>query len=369
VKIPQFMPTVGEDEYNAIKSCFDDNWITEGPKTQEFKSKLLDLTGAKFGEFAPNGTLAIYLALKAIGIQPGDEVLVPNFTFIASANAVVMLGAVPVFVDIDTNLQIDLKKCRHRLTGKTKAIMTAHMYGTCGDMTSVVQFAKLHNLKVIEDAAQAIGVKWDNVHAGTIGDVGTFSFFADKTITCGEGGFVVTNDPEIATNLSYLRNQGRLNRGTFIHPEIGFNFRITDIHSAMGLVQLEKLDDIISKKLKIFSKYKEKLKNIDGLYIFEPMKSSSFVPFRVCIINKTGNTRDIMSSLASAGIETRTFFYPLHKQPCFHCLSEKYQYNDNEFPISTAMFKNGICLPTFLTITDEQISYICDSIARAYKNV
>ena len=143
------MPLVGKDEYSAIKRCFEDNWITEGPQAKIFKEKLLKLTGAKYGEFAPNGTLAIYLALKAAGVQPGDEVLVPDFTFIASATSVVMLGATPVFVDVDENLQIDVAQCRKKITEKTTAIMTAHMYGTCGDMPTVVALAREHKLMVI----------------------------------------------------------------------------------------------------------------------------------------------------------------------------------------------------------------------------
>jgi len=190
MKIPQFMPMVGEDEYKAIKTCFDNNWITEGPQAAAFKRKLLDLTGAKYGEFAPNGTLAIYLALKAAGVTEGSEVLVPNFTFIASGNAVIMAGATPVFVDVDCNLQIDLEAAKSQLTENTTAIMAAHMYGTCGNMTAIKNFAQEHSLILIEDAAQALGVYWDGQHAGTFGEVGTFSFFADKTITCGEGGFI-----------------------------------------------------------------------------------------------------------------------------------------------------------------------------------
>jgi len=363
------MPSIGADEYAAIKGCFDENWITEGPRSKEFKQKLLELMGAKYGEFAPNGTLAIYLALKAAGIRPGDEVLVPNFTFIASANAVVMAGAIPVFIDVDTHLQINLDHCKSRLTPKTTAIMAAHMYGTCGNMNDVTHFAKVHCLTVIEDAAQAIGVHWDGKHAGTFGDVGTFSFFADKTITCGEGGFVVTNDRAIATNLAYLRNQGRLNRGTFIHPEIGFNFRMTDIHAAVGLTQLGKLDNIIKRKLEIFSLYCDGLGDVTGLRIFKPQKNSSFVPFRVCIIDEANIAAQVMENLKNAGVETRTFFYPLHKQPCFSFLEKIHDYHDDEFQVSNLMFKNGICLPTFLQITNEQISYICDVVRKSYEDV
>ena len=230
MKFNQFQPYIGQEEYEAIKPCFDNNWITEGKKCQEFAGSLLDLTGAKHGVFAQNGTLALYLALRAIGVKPHDEVIVPNFTFIASANAVEMCGAVPVFVDInEEDLQINVKDCERVLTKKTKAIMPVHIFGMCANMDEVMNFAKDNNLKVVEDAAQGIEITWDGKHSGTFGDAGCFSFFADKTITIGEGGFVVTNDEQVYENMLYLRNQGRINRGSFIHPEIGYNFRITAV--------------------------------------------------------------------------------------------------------------------------------------------
>tara|TARA_R100001509_G_scaffold99207_1_gene58004 strand:+ start:3093 stop:4196 length:1104 start_codon:yes stop_codon:yes gene_type:complete len=362
MKIPQFMPLVGEPEFEAIKKCFEDNWITEGPQAKIFKEKLLKLTGAKYGEFAPNGTLAIYLALKAAGVKPGDEVLVPDFTFIASATSVVMIGATPVFVDVDENLQIDVSKCKEKLTNKTTAIMTAHMYGTCGDMPSVVKFAKENGLIVIEDAAQALGITWNGQHAGTFGDVATFSFFADKTITCGEGGFVITNDEKIHRELIYLRNQGRINRGTFVHPEIGYNFRITDIHAAMGNVQFDKLDWIIGRKLEIFQAYKKRLENNKRFDFFGPMDGSTFIPFRVCLVDKTRNAAEVMEKLKENGVEPRTFFYPMHRQPAFTEIVAEQGYSKEDFATSNRMYNSGICLPTFLQITDEQMDYICDII-------
>ena len=182
MKINQFQPYLGDEEYKAIKSCFDDNWITEGPKSKEFSDKLFDLTGAKYGVFAQNGTIALYLGLRAIDIGPGDEVIVPNFTFIASANAVEMCGAKPVFVDVnEDDLQINIDDCNRVLTENTKAIMPVHIFGLCANMDNVMDFSTKHNLKVIEDAAQGIGITWDGKHCGTIGDVGCFSFFADKT--------------------------------------------------------------------------------------------------------------------------------------------------------------------------------------------
>jgi len=373
MKVNQFQPFIGNDEYVAIKECFDTNWITEGPISKRFSNKLCELIGCKYGVFAPNGTLSLYLGLKSIGIGPGDEVLVPDFTFIASANAIEMVGAKPIFVDIDRDtLHIDLDKCKDLITDNTKAIMPVHIYGTAVDMDSVMSFAKNHKLKVIEDAAQAIGVTWNDQHCGSFGDVASFSFFADKTITTGEGGFVCTNNIDTYNQLLYLRNQGRKDRGSFIHPEIGYNFRITDIQCAIGLTQLNKLDTIISNKQRILQQYKKHLNGIAGLKIMEPDGLSNHIPFRVAIIFDTTVT-DIMDYLSSNDIETRTFFYPLHKQPCFTKIMYS-QYctqcietagancNMDCFKNSTYNYNHGLCMPSYPDLENSQIKYICNLI-------
>lgn len=366
-KIPQFQPYIGEKEYESIKSCFDNNWITEGPKSKEFVRRLCELIGVKYGVLAPNGTLSLYMGLRALGIGPGAEVLVPNFTFIASANAVEMCGARPVFVDIQEDLHIDIEACEKLLTRRTKAIMPVHIYGMACNMEEVVRFAVKHELKVIEDAAQAIGVKWNGKHAGSFGDVGSFSFFADKTITTGEGGLVVTNDKQIYEKLLYMRNQGRIDRGSFIHPEIGYNFRMTDIQAAIGLTQLDKLPEIIQKKAEILRTYK---KLLDVKFpIVEPGPHSNHIPFRVCIMIK-GGSQKLIKHMADNDIETRTFFYPLHKQPCyakkpgFKLLASLNAVfgNESEFSVSERVYKEGVCLPSFVGITTEQIEYVCKKV-------
>ena len=363
MKINQFQPYMGDEEYKAIRSCFDINWITEGPKSKEFSENLLKLMGSKYGVFAPNGTLALYLGLRAINIGPGDEVIIPNFTFIASANAVEMCGAKPVFVDINKNdLQINVDDCNRVLNKNTKAIMPVHIFGLSSNMDEVMEFANKNNLKVIEDAAQAIGVNWGGKHCGTFGDVGCFSFFADKTITTGEGGFVTTNDEEIYTKLLFLRNQGRLNRGSFVHPEIGYNFRITDIQAAMGVVQLNKLTDIIDRKSNLLKLYKEGLSGIKGIRIVEPNSKSNHVPFRIVIICDEP-VKNLMKFFDNNNIETRTVFYPLHKQPSYINSGE-----DETFTNSIYAYEHGICLPSYPELEKLEVNYICN-IIKEYFNV
>lgn len=374
--VPQFLPYIGNEEYKAIESCFDQNWITEGPKSKEFCAKLLELTGAKYGVFAPNGTLALYLALRACGIRPGDQVIVPDFTFIGSANAVEMAGAVPVFCEVNKkNFQIDSSHAEKLIGEKTKAIMPVHIYGTAANMDDVKKIASAYNLKIIEDAAQAIGVRYKGRHTGTFGDAGCFSFFADKTITTGEGGFIVTNNESVFNNLLFLRNQGRKERGTFIHPEIGYNFRMTDIQCAIGLTQLNKLDTIMKRKQEIYFQYRDNLSSLEEIVFFEPEREADFIPFRVGIL--CDNAHELMDFMKGKGIEPRSFFYPMHLQPCYQKEfveqttvkngqkaggAEEIHKRDNEFSNAVYGYEHGICLPTFPSLSSEQIRFVCDSI-------
>lgn len=369
MKVPQFKPWVGDEEYRAIAECFDINWITEGPKSKEFLNRLLELTGAKYGVLAPNGTLAIYLALSAMGIGPGDEVIVPDFTFVASANAVLMTGATPVFVDVDdTTFQIDVDKADDLITPATKALMPVHIYGTAVNMDKVMAFASRHGLMICEDAAQAIGVHYNGKHAGSFGETGTFSFFADKTLTTAEGGLVITDDEDIHLKLMYLRNQGRKDRGTFIHPEIGYNFRMTDMQSAVGLVQLGKLDQIKTRKAHILDRFRQGLDGISGIRLLGPEKGADFIPFRVGLL--CDNAESLMRHMEENEVETRSFFYPLHRQPAFAEIMQKAaaggaKVDDAAFPNTVYAYEHGVCLPSFPELKDEQIDYICGLI-RAY---
>jgi len=362
MKVAQFEPYIGEEEYEAIKDCFDTKWLTEGPKAKEFNTALCKLLGVEYGVFAPNGTLALYLGLRALGLGPGDEVIVPDFTFIASANAVEMAGATPVFVDINLeDLQININGCKNALTERTKAIMPVHMYGMATNMDEVTSFAAENNLFIIEDAAQALGVKWKGKSCGSFGDVACFSFFADKTLTTGEGGFVTTNNEKIYDRLCYLRNQGRKHRGTFQHPEIGYNFRMTDIQMAIGLTQLKKLDTIITLKNKIFNMYVEQLSGLEEISIIQPKKEvSPFIPFRVVALTED-KSDSLIKYMYEKGVETRTFFFPLHLQTCY-----KNKYSGNKIVNSIRAYEHGVCLPSYPLLSEEAVIYVCDIIKEYY---
>ena len=365
MKVPQFMPYMGKEEYEEIKDCFDNEWYTEGKKSKQFCEELKEIIGCQYAVLAPNGTLAIYLALRALEIGLGDEVIVPNFTFIASATAVEMCGAKPVFVDIcEKTLQINVDDCQRVLTKRTKAIMPVHIYGAACDMAKVIHFAEKNRLKVVEDAAQALGVKWNNKSCGNFGDASCFSFFVDKTLSTVEGGLVTTNDEKTYNKMMYLRNQGRLSRGTFLHPEIGYNFRMTDIQAAIGVAQIKKLPEIISKKTSIYNRYLLNLRDISQIEFVKPSsKVHPFIPFRTTIRVKTETSKTLMEHMLKKNIEPRTFFYPLHKQPCFkNIVKNDERYNDKHFSVSNAAYNHGICLPSYASMTNDKIDYVCFAI-------
>lgn len=365
-KIPQVAPWVDQAEAASVAECFAANWLTEGPKADAFSDRLNALMGAPYGVFAPNGTMALVLGLLAVGVGPGDEVLVPDTTFAGSGSAVVMTGATPVFVEVNKdNFQIDVADAERRLTRMTRAIMPVHLFGMICDMDAVMAFARQYGLKVVEDAAQAVGVRYRGRHAGVFGDVGCFSFFADKTITTGEGGYVVTADQELYERLRLLRNQGRLDRGSFIHPALGFNFRITDMQAAVGLMQLEKLDTIIARKREILGQYMAALDGVGAVRFLTLQEGSGYVPFRVVLMAERAH--DLMAFLNDSGVQTRSFFYPMHRQPCFAHLAADAPGRDAGFANADYGYDHGVCLPVFPTLSDQQVAYICDRVRAFYR--
>lgn len=303
-QIPQVRPWLDQDDARAVAEIMETSWITEGEAATVFSVELNKLIGAPYGVFAPNGTLALALGLMALGLRPGDEVIVPDITFIGSATAVILAGGVPVFVDVEpATYQIDVAQIEARLSPRTRALMPVHLFGTACDMDAVLEVSRKHGLCVIEDAAQGVGVTYRGRHVGAMGDVGCFSFFADKTITTGEGGYVTCQDLELYERLLHLRNQGRVMRG--------------------GLV-----------------------------------------PFRCVIMGEciTG----LQEHLTDRGIESRLFFYPLHKQPCFKDLAQASK--DEDFPNAVQGSQQGLCLPIFPTLEPDQVRRISLSIREFYKS-
>jgi perosamine synthetase len=363
VNIPQMQPYLGLEEQAAAAAAIADGWISEGPRAAALSKQLNALIGAPYGVFAPNGTLALYLALLAAGIGPGDEVIVPDTTFIASANAVVFAGARPVFVDVEAEtFQIDLDACAAAITPRTRAIMPVHLFGFAAAMPALMELAQAYGLLVIEDAAQAIGVRYAGQHCGSFGDLGCFSFFADKTLTMGEGGYVVCRDEQLYERLQLLRNQGRIVRGSFQHPALGMNFRITDIQAAIGLVQLEKLDQISRRKRAILARYAQQLAGIAEVRLLCAPTYVEAVPFRAVILAQ--DTPALTHYLSEQGVQPRAFFYPLHRQPCF--VERGFGEDDHSFPNANYGAAHGMLLPAFPELSDNAIDSICATIRRFY---
>ncbi|MDO8658538.1 MAG: DegT/DnrJ/EryC1/StrS family aminotransferase [Candidatus Levybacteria bacterium] len=361
-KVIQVYPYFTQDEIKEVTESIKDAWVTEGPKSRKFVEKVLEMVGSNYAVLMPNGTLALYVALMALGLKHGDEVIVPDFTFIASANAVYLTGAKPVFVDVKReDLNINPALIEKYITPKTRAIMPVHIYGQCADMDPILEIAKKHKLYIVEDAAQVLGVFYKKKHAGTFGDLGCFSFFADKTITTGgEGGMIVTDNKKLYEKLLSFRNQGRTRSGTFTHPEIGYNFRMTDLQCAVGLAQLKKFKKLKERKLKNDKLYKELLKDIKQVKFIGLSPFSTFIPFRSNIYVE--NLPKLSEFLEKNGIQTRGMFYPLHKQPCF----KMYKYKDDGYPNSIYAFEHGLSLPVHYHLKTNDIKYITDTIKKFY---
>lgn len=360
--IPQVQPWLAAEEEAAVAAVLRSGWLTEGPLTRAFGERLNALTGAPYGVFAPNATLALTLGLLALGIGAGDEVLVPDSTFVASATAVLLAGAQPVFVDVhDESFQFDVDAARQRITARTRALMPVHLYGSPCDMHAIGKFAAEHGLRVIEDAAQGIAVHFDGRHVGAIGDVGCFSFFADKTITTGEGGYVTCRDPEIYERLCYLRNQGRLDRGSFLHPAIGFNFRITDLQAAIGLAQLDRLETIVACKRAVYGRYVDRLREVPQVRFLARHPLGTHVPFRLVLLAEQAHT--LMTWLTEHNVQSRSFFHPLHAQPCFADHPDARR----AFPVADRGYADGLCLPVHPTLADADVDYICTLIKAFYR--
>lgn len=351
-RISQVQPSLDDDELAGVADTLRRDWLTEGQHAERFLADILAHTGARHGVLAPNGTLGLFLALVALDLPRDSEILIPSFTFFASASAAVFAGLRPVFVDADPHtFNLDVDALESLVSDQTSAIMPVGVYGQTPPMERIGAFAARHGLKVIEDAAQLFGVTYRGRHAGTWGDVGVISFFADKTITTGEGGVVLTDDDALHTRLKLLRNQGREHSGTFIHESLGMNFRVTDMQCAVGNAQLRKLPRIVARKQHNYARYAAALAGVTGVRLQSVQDGSTHVPFRFPLL--TDRRAEVVSALEDAGIQTRGFFYPLHRQPALRT------YGRGALPVSEELYDKGVCLPVHAAVRDEDIDEMC----------
>lgn len=357
--IPVNEPLLDGNEKKYLMHCIDTGWISsEGPFVKELEEKFAKRTGRKYGIAVCNGTAALEAAVIASGIEKGDEVILPTFTIISCASAVVRAGAIPVLVDCDSTWNMSAELIREKITAKTKAIMVVHIYGLPVDMNPVLEIAKEFNLKIIEDAAELIGQTYRGRQCGSFGEVSTFSFYPNKHITTGEGGMILTDDEEIAERCRSLRNLCFKPEKRFVHDELGFNFRMTNLQAAVGVAQLERLDEFIIKKRKIGSAYNELLKDNPNFIIpIEQTDYSKNIYWVYGLVLKNSVPFDAevaMKILAEKNIGTRPFFYPMHLQPVF----KKAGFFKNEsYPEAEKISTNGFYIPSGLALTDNQIEY------------
>lgn len=356
--IPYYEPWLGEEELAHLADVMRNKWISEGPKTAEFERRIAQTWGVKHAVAVSNCTAGLIISLKALGIGEGDEVIAPAFTFIATVNAIRLAGVTPVLVDIDPRtFNIDPNQIEAAITPRTKAIMPVHLFGQAADMERIMPIAQRHGLHVLEDAAQGVGVRFQGRSVGSFGNFGCLSFFADKSITTGEGGAVLTNSDELATEIQYWKNDGRLERGVYHHYRIGYNFRVTDLQMAVGLGQLEKLETIIRCKQRNEQLYKQYLADVDEVEFPYEDPRGLRVPHRINIL--LDDPESLVNYLASEGIGCRRFFPPIHQQPCYDGAFA------GPFPNAEMVYARGLSLPSSPLLGEHQIAYVCDR-TRAY---
>jgi len=351
-------PVIGKDEGKNILQVLETGFINDGPVCRNFEIRIAELSNTDYAVAVTSGTTALYLSLLACGVGPGDEVVIPDVTFIATANAVTMTGATPVLVDIETDtLGLDPNLFEQAITSSTKAVIPVHISGRSAKITEIVAIAKRHQLFVVEDAAEALGFSKHNLAIGSQGDLGCFSFSPNKTITTGQGGMIITDNYKLYEKIIMLKDQGRPVRGTGgpdIHQTVGFNFKFTDIQAAMGMAQLDTLPYRL-KRLKIaYQIYTSRLMQLE-LITFPGYAENSTLQW-VDVIVENGRD-DLCEYLDRNAIETRKFWLPLHRQKPYFDIDDKYT-------VSTVLCDKALWLPTSLDLSENNIIRVCDAIER-----
>ena len=363
--IPVNQPLLNGNEEKYLIECIRTGWISsEGPFIKKFEDNFSARVQRNYGIAVSNGSVALDIAIKALGIGETDEIILPTFTIISCAAAIVRSGATPVLVDSDSKTwNIDINQIESKITSRTKAIMVVHIYGLPVDMNRILELARKYNLKIIEDAAEMHGQTYYNLPCGSFGDISIFSFYPNKHITTGEGGMLVTNDNELHLKCKSLRNLCFNDERRFVHHELGWNFRMTNLQAALGVAQLERLDEFVIKKRKIGEIYNNRFRNIKGLKL--PLEQTEYAKniywvYAIVISEEIQiNAIEMMALLAKKGIGTRPFFYPMHLQPVFIKLG---LFKNQNYPVSEYISDKGFYLPSGLAITEDEIHQSADAV-------
>jgi len=358
--IPISRPSITQKEIDYVTDAVKSGWVSSlGEYVETFEKMFCEYCDTKYALTTANGTVALHLVLAALGINQEDEVIVPDFTFVATANAVKYLGAKVITVDIDEETYcISPKAIEKAITSKTKAIVPVHLYGHPANMDEINKIAKNNNVFVIEDAAEAHGAEINGEKVGGLGEAGIFSLYGNKIITSGEGGIITTNNHILYEKMKYLRDQAMSYEKRYWHTEIGFNYRMTNLQAALALAQLERINKILDKKLEIFSWYHNYLNNINGIKLNPKLDNYKNVYWVICIelLNFSENERDtLMAKLNEKHIDSRPYFYPISEMP---------MYSSVYTPVTKLISKRGINLPSYYDITQDQVLYICKELKK-----
>lgn len=351
IRIPLYQPSLAGNERKYVNECLETNWISSrGRFVVDFEAAFAKYTGSRHADSVSNGTVALHVALLALGIGPGDEVIVPTFTYVAAANAIAYTGATPVFADsLRGTWQLDPDDVRRRLSPRTRALLPVHLYGHPCDMGALGAIAREHGLRVVEDCAEALGTRIGGRHVGTFGDIATYSFYGNKTVTTGEGGMVVTDDPALLDRVHRLKGQGLAPNREYWHDRIGYNYRMTNICAAIGLAQLERADDLLARKRKLAEAYRDALAGLP--LVFHAESPGTTHSYWMCSIAlQDAAKRDALRGhLARAGIETRPAFNPVHRMPMY----EHAPQSAGDFPVADALGAAGMNLPSWPDLGEE----------------
>ena len=357
--IPVYRPDLSGNEQRYVMDCLETGWISSlGVYVERFERAIAERTGAAYAVATCNGTVALHLALHGLGIGAGDEVIVPTFTYIASANAVSYTGARPVFADSDPHdWLLDPASVESRITPRTRAIMAVHLYGAACDMAALRAIAGRHGLALIEDAAEALGTTISGQHVGTFGDAATFSFFGNKTVTTGEGGMVVCGDAALAGRIRQARGQGQSLTRRYWHEVMGFNYRMTNVAAAIGCAQMERLDAILAHKRALAARYRALLSGLPVTFQ-QARPGVESAEWLVSVLLPEGACRDaVMARMAAHGVETRPVFYCAHTMPV--------QRQDVHLPVAEAIAARGVSLPSFPSLTEAEQDRVADALGEA----
>jgi perosamine synthetase len=362
-KISIANPVFNGNEKKYLNECIDTGWVSaNGRFVKEFEEKFAEFCGSKYAISCSNGTVSLHLILLAMGVGPGDEVIMPTLTYIATANTVRYCGATPIFVDSEEDtFNIDPKKIEEKITSRTKAIMPVHLYGLPADMEAILEISRNYSIPVIEDAAEAHGAEYKGKRVGSFGLAASFSFFGNKVITSGEGGMVVTDDEELYQKMKLLKGQAVSPEKKYWHIAVGYNYRMTNMQAAVGLGQLENIDWHIAERERIAKLYMKYLKGTETYmkmqYVPSDYKQTYWMN-NIILQDVVANERDqVMEVMEACNIEMRPVFYPMHIMP-------PYLDNTLSYPIAEKLGARGISLPSHAMLTEEEVAYICDCLKK-----